>query len=318
VWFRPEQIEVVSWAGDPRKPVDVSETDGKVRLRPRGSFALWKQSVRNKSIPWDEGEKSSVLKLRLAIGEVILGRTKETERLNRELAASNKELDSFAYAASHDLKEPLRGIHHLVTFLKRTQGDVLDEEGKQQIATILKLTQRMDNLIDALLDHSRIGRTVLEADTFNLDDTVDSALLEFGHLLSKTGTQVRRPCLLGFIRGDRVRVGEVFANLIGNAIKYNNKAVQWIEIGVEPGNPPRYYVRDNGIGIAEPDQDRIFEIFRRLHGREEFGGGTGVGLAIVRKIVERHGGRIWVQSLPGEGATFYFTLVPPDIDSRLD
>jgi signal transduction histidine kinase len=107
-------------------------------------------------------------------------------------------------------------------------------------------------------------------------------------------------------------VQEVFANLIGNAITYNDKSDRWIEIGVLPDRPPRYFVRDNGIGIAEADQATIFQIFHRLHGRAEFGGGSGVGLALARKIVERHGGRMWVQSVPGEGSTFYFSLAPEE------
>ncbi len=312
LWFRQEQIEVVNWAGDPRKPVDVSEIDGTVRLRPRGSFALWKESVRNRSTPWHENEKGAVLKLRLAISDSIQNRGEKVERIKRELEASHAELDSFAHAASHDLKDHLRGIHHLATSLKRKHEEVLDEEGRQQIATILKLTQRMDSLIDALLEHSGLGKTAMAHENVDLDEVVDAALKVFSQQLAETGVQVRRPCRLGTALCNRERIGEVFANIIGNAIKYNNKAVRWIEIGAEPGHPTRYYVRDNGIGIAEADQHMIFQIFRRLHEREDYGGGAGIGLAFTRKIVERHGGRIWVKSVPGEGSTFTFTLAPDE------
>jgi light-regulated signal transduction histidine kinase (bacteriophytochrome) len=105
-------------------------------------------------------------------------------------------------------------------------------------------------------------------------------------------------------------VREVFANLITNAAKYNDKRERWIEIGVEAGNPTRYYVRDNGIGISVDARERIFEIFRRIHGKGEFGGGVGAGLTIARRVVERHAGKIWVESIPGEGSTFFFTLAP--------
>ena len=126
--------------------------------------------------------------------------------------------------------------------------------------------------------------------------------------------EVRLPARLPRVRADRVQVGEILNNLIANAIKYNDKAEKWVEIGCNASpdkdgvTQPVFYIRDNGIGIAAQHHEAIFRIFRRLHGREEYGGGTGAGLTIVRKIVERHGGRIWLVSQPGAGATFYFTL----------
>ena len=289
-----------------------ARADGSVRLRPRTSFALWKESVRNRSTPWHENEKTAVLKLRVAISDIVLGGAEKIDRISRELEASHADLDSFTHAASHDLKDHLHGIHHLATSLKRRQGDVLDDEGRQQIATILKLTQRMDSLIDALLDHSRVGKTVMALEIVDLDEVVDSALLAFGHALAEGGVDVRRLSRLGTALCNRERIRDVFVHLIGNAIKYNDKANRWIEIGVEPGHPPHYYVRDNGIGIPEDDQHMIFQIFRRLHEREDYGGGAGIGLAFTRKIIERHGGRIWVRSAPGAGSTFYFTLAPDE------
>ncbi len=312
LWFRPEQVEEVSWAGDPHKPVDVSEADGSVRLRPRGSFALWKESVRNRSTPWHENEKTAVLKLRVAISDIVLGGAEKIDRISRELEASHADLDSFTHAASNDLKDHLLGIHHLATALSRRQAEALDEEGRQQIASILKLTQRMDSLIDGLLDHSRVGKTVMTLESVDLDEVVDSVLLTLGHALAESGVDVRRPCRLGIGLCNRERIRDVFVNLIGNAIKYNDKANKWIEIGIEPGHPPQYFVRDNGIGIAEDDQHMIFQVFRRLHDREDYGGGAGIGLAFTRKIIERHRGRIWVRSSPGAGSTFYFTLAPDE------
>ncbi|NVN87298.1 MAG: GAF domain-containing protein [Rhodopseudomonas sp.] len=312
LWFRPEQVETVAWAGDPHKPVEVSESDGMLRLRPRNSFALWKESVRNRSIPWREDEKEAVVRLAAAIGDIIAERATRVERISRELGASRSELGRYADTASHELKEHLRGIHHLTTALRRRQGDVLDEEGQQQVATILKLTQRMDSLVDALLEQAEIGRSELSLQTVDLDAIVDAALLPFARQLAEHNIEVRRPASLGSATCNREWVSEVFANLIANAIKYNDKPARWIEIGVEQGHPARYYVRDNGIGIAETDQQLVFQMFHRLNEPEQYGGGAGVGLAMTRKIIERHGGRIWVQSRPGDGSTFYFTLSPDD------
>jgi two-component system, chemotaxis family, sensor kinase Cph1 len=310
MWFRPEQIAVVEWAGDPHKPVEVDEAEGMQRLRPRNSFALWKESVRNRATPWREDEKDAVLRLGRAIGDIIFERAEKIERIARELDESRAELDNYASAASYELKEHLKGIHHLTAALHRRQGDALDEEGRQQVATILKLTRRMDDLVDALLEHARIGQAAMAFETIDLDPLVDAALAPFGRLAADGLLDVRRPSPLGAATCNREWVGEVFANLIANAVKYNDKSARWIEIGAEPGKPTRYYVRDNGIGIAEADRPTIFQMFHRLHDREAYGGGAGIGLAMSRKIVERHGGRIWVESRPGEGSTFYFTLAP--------
>ncbi len=310
LWFRPEHIEIVKWAGDPKKPVKVSETDGEVRLMPRSSFALWKESVTGRCDPWHKHDTEAVAELRQAIMEVILNRAAEIEQANRALAEANIELDSFAYVASHDLKEPLRGIHHMATFLKRGLAGGLDAQEQHQLETILKLSRRMDDLIESLLQYSRTGRTDLAMERTNLDILVEEALMSCKVLISDTNTDIRRPVPLGFAHCDVVRLGEVFENLITNAVKYNDKAERWVEIGVEQDGPKRYYVRDNGIGIEADVRERIFEIFRRIHGPEEFGGGVGAGLTIARKIVERHGGSMWVDSEMGRGSTFYFTLSP--------
>lgn len=310
LWFRPEHIEIVNWAGNPQKPVVVSEAGGEVRLQPRVSFALWKESVTGRSQPWRHDEREAASALRQSILEIILSRAEEVDRVNRQLAEVNVELDSFAYAASHDLKEPLRGVHHLASFLKRGQEGRFDDEGRQQIETILKLTRRMDDLIESLLQYSRTGRVELMLEMHDMDELVDEALMSCRRLFAERPTDIRRPAPLGTLVCDRVRVREVLSNLISNGIKYNDKSQRWIEIGVERESPARYYVRDNGIGISATAKDRIFDIFRRVHGEHEFGGGVGAGLTISRKTVERHGGRLWVDSTPDEGSTFYFTLGP--------
>lgn len=236
----------------------------------------------------------------------------ELARRNAELAQSNKELDDFAYVASHDLKEPLRGIHNYSSFLLEDYGDRLDQEGRFKLETLTRLTRRMEALIDSLLHFSRVGRLELELEAVDLNETVAGVVDSLAVTLAESGAEVRVPRPLPTVRCDRVRVGEVFGNLISNAVKYNDQPGKWVEVGAldgQPGGaPPVLYVRDNGIGIPDKHQDAIFRIFKRLHGRDQFGGGTGAGLTIVKKIVERHGGRIWLESAPGRGSTFYFTL----------
>lgn len=242
----------------------------------------------------------------------VYDRTRELQAANVELQQSNRELDDFAYIASHDLKEPLRGIHNYSMFLLEDYGDKLDGDGKAKLETLMRLTRRMEVLIDSLLQFSRLGRVDLAVEDVNLDRTVAEVVDSLGINLEEEGVEVRIPRPLPVVRADRARVGEIFYNLIVNAVRYNDKPRKWVEIGWQEGDPPVFYVRDNGIGIQEKHFDSIFRIFKRLHSRDRFGGGTGAGLTIVKKIVERHSGRIWLDSVPGEGTTFYFTLAKGD------
>jgi signal transduction histidine kinase len=241
-------------------------------------------------------------------------RTRELARRNEELHQSNKELDDFAYIASHDLKEPLRGIHNFSNFLLEDYADKLAGDGRAKLETLVRLTLRMETLIDSLLQFSRLGRVDLAIDQVDLNEIVAEVLESLAITLQEEKVEIRLPLPLPKVRADRVRVGEIFSNLIVNAVKYNDKPQKWIEIGTTRNGsplgagPPVFYVRDNGIGIPEKHFDAVFRIFKRLHGRDQFGGGTGAGLTIVKKIVERHHGRIWIQASPGEGTTFYFTL----------
>lgn len=243
--------------------------------------------------------------------ERVRERTLELEKRNEELYQSNKELDDFAYIASHDLKEPLRGIHNFSTFLLEDYADKLDEGGRSKLETLTRLTRRMESLIDSLLHFSRLGRVDLAIDQVDLNAIVREAVDALDINLKEAGIELRIPRRLPTVRADRARVGEIFYNLIVNAMKYNDKEKKWIEVGyldAEEEHPPVFYVRDNGIGIQEKHFDSVFRIFKRLHARDKYGGGTGAGLTIVKKIVERHNGRIWVESTYGEGTTFYFTL----------
>ncbi|MCX7593472.1 MAG: GAF domain-containing protein [Fischerella sp.] len=308
LWFRPEEIQTVNWAGNPNQPVEVSDNSG-LRLSPRKSFELWKELVKLKSLPWKSHEVSAAAELRGAIISVVLRKVDELAKLNTELERSNKELDAFAYIASHDLKEPLRGIHNYSNFLIEDYGETLDEEGKDKLRTLIRLTLRMEDLIDSLLQFSRLGRVDMSMQPTDLNAVVHHILDLLSARIEETGVDIRIPRPLPTVYCDRIQVGEVFSNLISNAIKYNDKTEKWIEIGyIEASDPVIFYVRDNGIGIREKHFDVIFRIFKRLHGPSKYGGGTGAGLTITKKIVERHEGKIWVESTYGEGSTFYFTL----------
>jgi len=225
------------------------------------------------------------------------------------ICAANKELDEFAYIASHDLKEPLRGIHNYASFLKEDYADRMDEDGRRYIDRIQHLAERMSALIEHLLDYSRLGYVELARDPVDTDAVVDAVAEDLKPLLASKGVELRRTGRLPVVEGDATRIRQVFQNLIANAVKYNDKPLKWVEVGYDRNSfPPLFYVRDNGIGIPLHHQDAVFQIFKRLHEQNKYGGGAGAGLTITRKIIERHGGRIWLESVPGEGTSFYFTL----------
>jgi two-component system, chemotaxis family, sensor kinase Cph1 len=321
LWFRPELIRTVNWGGNPHKPVEVS-IDGEVRLSPRKSFALWQETVNGRSAAWQPCEIDAALDLRGAIVGIALRKADELAQLNIELERSNSELDSFAYIASHDLKEPLRGIHNYSTFLLEDYADTIDPDGIAKLRTLVRLTRRMEDLINSLLHFSRLGRVELDLQPTDLNGVVRSVLevLRIGNTL--TDVEIAIPRLLPSIKCDRVQTSEVFANLIGNAIKYQDRQPKYVEIGyLDPVTSDRsrgndseltslitLYVKDRGIGILPHHVENIFRIFKRLHAQDKYGGGTGAGLTIAKKIVERHGGNIWLESTVGEGSCFYFTL----------
>lgn len=311
LWFRPEVIQAVDWGGDPRKPVEGEGASG--LLSPRRSFELWREVVSLKCLPWKPWEVDAARMLRDAIIAVVVRRAEELTRLNAELERSNADLDSFAFITSHDLKEPLRGIHNYATFVMEDYADKLDAEGRDKLQTLVRLSIRLEDIVESLLQYSRLGRSDLEVEVTDLNAVVSGVLDLHRLTLGRERVEVRIPRPLPVLPCDRAMVERIYTNLITNAIKYNDKPDRWVEIGYrEPvdGSDPRpvLYVRDNGIGIPERHQHAIFRMFKRLHGRDKFGGGTGAGLAFAKKIVERHGGSIWVESAPTEGATFYFTL----------
>jgi light-regulated signal transduction histidine kinase (bacteriophytochrome) len=324
VWFRPEVLQTITWAGD---PTSLAEPEGAVPLSPRHSFAQWQETVQFTAPAWQSIELDNALDLRNAIVGIVLNRADELTRINRELERSNRELESFAYAASHDLKEPLRGIHNYATFLIEDYAEVLDEAGLDRLQTLINLTQRMEALIDVLMKFSQLGQSALHQQAIDLNELFEQVITLFRMSHPESKLEVRCPQSLPIIHGDPMLLSEVFSNLLSNADKYNDKDNPWVEIGtIEPENLPQglpqtvstqletlaiaavVYIRDNGIGIRERHWSTIFRLFKRLYPQTMYGGGTGAGLTIAQKIMERHGGQIWVESTYGTGATFYLVF----------
>jgi len=324
LWFRPEVVQTVTWAGQNEKPQRLE--DGQIFLSPRQSFEAWKQFVENTAAPWRPLEIQAAQEIRLHISDVRLKvfnelntRAQVLGRLNAELERSNDELDSFAYVASHDLKEPLRGIHNYSLFLLEDYAPQLDADGVSKLQTLVRLSQRMEGLIEGLLQLSRVGRQELVVTDVDLNELLAEVMDLLHPRLEQTHTTVEVDGPLPIIQADRVRLQEVFNNLLTNAIKYSDQAEKTVVVGqapagvVVPGgaNSSAYhvfYVQDFGIGIDPKHHESIFKLFKRLHAQEKYGGGTGAGLAIAKKMVEKHGGRLWVESALGQGATFYFAL----------
>ena len=230
------------------------------------------------------------------------------EYQNITLANVNKELDDFTYIVSHDLKEPLRSIDAYSKFLIDDYQEKLDQEGKHNLERIRANTERMKKLIEDLLEISRLkkkGSAIVEVES---KEFIDEAKTRLEYLITQKGVEILVKNKLPKIFCDRIRLAEVFLNLISNGIKFNDKPKPVIEIGCnDKGDFHEFYVKDNGIGIKEEYFDKIFEIFQRLGKREDVEG-TGAGLTIVKKIVQMHKGKIWLESKPLEGSVFHFTI----------
>lgn len=237
----------------------------------------------------------------------------KNERLasaNAELQRRNKELDEFTYVVSHDLQEPVRTLIAFSDFLLKDYGDRLDDEGREYVHHLVEASRRMRSLIYDVLSLSRAGRVTGEFDRVSLDDVLAQVQADLAELIRSRNAAIRVVAPLPALWGDRDRIVQLLSNLVANGIKYNQNERPTIEVGTVAGDDPAWatlYVRDNGIGIDPEYHAKIFQIFRRLHTREEYEG-TGAGLAICQKIVQAHGGQIWVDSELGRGARFFVKL----------
>ena len=230
------------------------------------------------------------------------------EQLYESCEATNKELETFSYSASHDLRTPLVAIGGLARSLLENDSVRLDEKGREFLSAIFKKTDQMRQLIDGLLAFSRSGREALKESHIDMNDLAKNVIEELKLVETGRVLQVNLRSLPP-IRGDQMMVRQVLMNLLSNAMKFTRpKPTAMIEIGAkEEDRVTTYYVKDNGVGFDAADASKLFEVFKRLHRPQEFEG-TGVGLAIVWRIIQRHGGRVWAEGENGEGATFYFSL----------
>jgi len=230
---------------------------------------------------------------------------KRQAQLLKQLESANKELNDFAHIVSHDLKAPLRGISTLASWMSTDYADKFDEDGREQIELLLSRVDRMHNLIDGILQYSRVGRTKEEMSQVNLNELVPDVI---DMVAPPESITISIENELPIIICERTRITQVFENLLSNAVKYMDKPQRQIRIAcVEENGFQKFSVADNGPGIEEKYFEKIFQMFQTLSPRDEFES-TGIGLTVVNKIVEMYDGRIWVESKLGEGSTFYFTL----------
>lgn len=229
--------------------------------------------------------------------------------LIEQLEAAKEDIEQFAYIASHDLREPLIGIAGYATLLKKRYGDQLDEAGQRFLDGIIEASKGMEAKIDDLLAFSRAGQGAPHKD-FPLGAAIDEAKRSLVGRIKRSGASIVLTGAIPTARGDRSMIAQVFQNLFGNSIKYREKGVEpVIEVQVWPHSNTHWCisVKDNGIGFDMDHAGRIFKVFQRLYTVDQYPG-TGIGLALAKKIVERHGGEIWAESKPGKGSTFYFSL----------
>ena len=305
LWFRPELVQTIQWAGDPRKQV----RDGDGRLHPRRSFASWKEQVRGRSLPWSFSEVSAVLELRQALIGIVLRRAEEMAEVAAELGRVNKELEAFSYTVSHDLRAPMRHIAGYVDLVLDTDGAQLGERSRRYLGNVKDAAAFAGQLVDALLDFSRLGRSALARSDVDTEAMVDDLIAELrAHEAARAVRwEVERP--LPRVWADPFLLQVAVRNLLSNAVKYSRgRQPPVVRVrGLRQPEGVGLEVSDNGVGFQQKYVAKLFGVFQRLHQAEEFEG-TGIGLANVRRIVERHGGIVWANGVVNEGATFGFVV----------
>ena len=243
--------------------------------------------------------------------EALKKNEKKLEALLKELAAKNAELETFVFSVSHDLKTPIVTIEGFMGALREDFGNLIPEDCERYLNYIGDATQKMEALINDLLELSRIGRLTVKKSEFSLTDLMEEVIVALQPQIEAKGIQVTVSQGLPLVYGEKKRLVQVMENLLSNAIKYIGKEnpSPKIEVGVQEQDDQKViFVKDNGIGIEKTYFEKIFQVFQRLPAAKKIGQGTGIGLAIVKRIVEYHGGSVWLESEPGKGTTFFFTL----------
>ena len=303
LWFRPEQVRTVEWAGRPEKSIGPGGA-----LNPRSSFESWQETVKGYCTPWDPLEVEGVAELRTAVLGIVLRKAEELAQLAGELKRSNKELEAFSYSVSHDLRAPLRHIAGYAELLGEFEGERLSERGLRFLDHIGESARFAGTLVDNLLSFSQMGRAALRLSDVDLQAQVEAIRTEMAPDFEGRRVEWRIEGLPVVI-ADAAFLHLAMRNLLSNAIKYSrDRSPSIIEVSARvEGNEVVVAVSDNGVGFDMEYAGKLFGVFQRLHRMEEFEG-TGIGLASVRRIIERHDGRVWAEGRLDEGATFYFAL----------
>ena len=309
LWFRPEHVYTIDWAGRPQ------DKRGPGALSPRTSFESWREAVHGTSAPWHDAELELALEFRTTLLGIALERAEQMADLAEELGRANKELEAFSYSVSHDLRAPLRHIVGFSDLLMETAGND-NPERRLRFLTNIKTSARLaGKLVDDLLSFSQMGRAALRPVRIRMGEMVNGCIERLAPEYASRRVEWHVDSLPDVI-ADPAFLQLALYNLLSNAVKFtaqSDPAV--IRIASEKlSNEVVFHIADNGVGFNMDYVHKLFGVFQRLHRMEDFNG-TGIGLANVRRIVERHGGRVWARSVPGEGATFSFSIPdtpPPD------
>ena len=306
LWFRPEVIQTIKWGGDPTKPVEAEA--GQMRIHPRKSFEVWKETVRSRSMPWTDADREAATDLCNSIVGIVLRKAEELAELSAELERSNRELEAFSYSVSHDLRAPFRHIVGYSELLREQEAQNLSETGNRFINTIIESAQFAGTLVDNLLTFSQIGRTSLTRTKLDMNVLVREVQRRLAPDVAGRSVELR-VAPLPAVEGDGTLLRLAIYNLLANAVKYTrSREHALIHVVHEAAEREDVFcVRDNGVGFDMAYVDKLFGVFQRLHRMEEFEG-TGIGLANVRRIISRHGGRTWAEGKLDQGASFYFSL----------
>jgi two-component system, chemotaxis family, sensor kinase Cph1 len=304
LWFRPETVQTIDWAGNPHLKVVQEGPSG--HLTPRKSFETWHEEVRGRSLPWRASEIEIALELRSALLEIVLERVEAIAALADELTRANKELEAFSYTVSHDLRAPMRHIVGYADLLLEME----DAGGKHArfLRNIKDSARFAGKLVDDLLSFSQMGRASLHPTTVDINEMVQSCI---GRLAMEIGGRriEWRIATMPSISADPTFLQLALYNLLSNAVKYTStRDVAVISMTAEVRDDEIIFcIKDNGVGFNADYAHKLFGVFQRLHRMEDFQG-TGIGLANVRRIIERHGGRVWAEGVVQQGASFYFAI----------